>query len=152
VTQQATSTLSHSNLLLIIKNQTPNLNTLPPLRPLRRQRINKRRMRRQPRNPLLPIPPLLPLTPAIKTLDKHDLLRRHILDIIKLVALPRRNPVRLALDFIPLGRRERLRIRQHFLAPIIVHAVFSIPQRVEQVDLDQVGFVLCGGGSPVDDC
>lgn len=73
-------------ILVLMKHQRPNLNTLPRL-PVDRFGIHKRRMWH---------PPRPPVNLAIKTLDQHHLLGCLAIDIIPLMLLVRPDGQRLA--------------------------------------------------------
>ena len=95
-------------ILVLVKYQRPNLNTLPRL-PLRRLGICKRGMRH---------PPRPPINLAIKTLDQHHLLGRLAIGVIPLVLLVRPDGQCLASavwvdegDGDEVGFRYRMRVR-----------------------------------------
>lgn len=132
--------------ILLVENQTPNLNALPPRRIRRRLRIHKSRMRRPRRQSLLP--QRLALAPRIIALKQHRLIGRHILHVIKPVVLVRRHAQRFALDLVPGSRVVRVRIRDRLLAAVVAGVVVVGARRVHEVDGDEV---RGHGGAPVDD-
>lgn len=133
---------------LLIKNQTPNLNTLPSRRLLRRIRVEESRMRRPDRDPLPPT--RLTLSSGVIALEQHNIVRRHILHVIEPVAIVRRHGKSLAFNFVPFGAVvAAVDLDVFFFAAVVVVVDAVGALGVEEVHGNEVAGL---GGAPVYYC
>lgn len=121
-----------------VEHQTTHLNTLSPRRILRRRRILKRRMRRPDRQPFSTL--LHSLASGIETLQQHDLVRRHILDVVKLVIRARCDCQRLTAGLVALQRGFGAGRGQALFPAVVVGVAQSGvgPDRIHEVDGEEV--------------
>lgn len=78
------------------------------------------------------------LSKRIKTLDKHRLFRRHILIVVELMAVIRRNRKGLSFDLVASRGGFGAWIWKLFLPSVIIVVLGVLSLGIEQIDFDEI--------------
>jgi len=131
---------------LFVEDQASDLDTLPAWGILRCLRVVKGSVRGSNGDALLSIGHTLAV--RVEALEKQDLIRCHILLVVKSVVLVRRYTHSLSLYLITLSRVVFAGIREDLLAAVIIISVLRVSSRVHEIGSNEV---RGRRGPPVDD-